>query len=490
MSDTQSSSIPSTSKGNKNRQINKQEKENLYQSLFPPYVHLHQHSIFFINNLTTLDQINHLIKFASTTTHFIFDTESDKYTNAPALIQIYFMNDVNVESPMLLIEIKFIESLSSAHRQQLQQLFTNIFRYDSHIYTWGPLLSELFPFLEYGLFTYPILSHIHNAQVRFSFWFNNWLNTATLNSNDSSDDPPDSIILHAPLVDPSLFIPAQLMNNKKLLLNELWSLQDAIAYVFNQYLSKQYTLRKWSIGLDVRLPNRDPQFSSSYRRKLVKYAIYDCLSMAQVLLFISNSNISSNTTCIKYVNDPPLGEYKLIPDISNPPSLFQVHSIHDLSIIISNDDNEILNPDEVNNNDDNEIINEVNNDVEIIDDIESNNDIEIISDDDNGDLVMTGHEINDRHQTFHNIKSKFKKRSTAARKRRNIKSSHRHRRNRYKFEIIRPLNTTIANVKKILHSYAVPYLNVNPVQSTLYIDLKSKDFQDYFEQLLPMDIFL
>ncbi|CAF1338141.1 unnamed protein product, partial [Rotaria sordida] len=196
-----------------------------------------------------------------------------------------------------------------------------------------------------------------------------------------------------------------------------------------------------------------------------------------------------NTTCIKYFNDPPLGEYKLIPDISNAPSLFQVYSIHDLSIIISNDDNEIINPDEVNN--DVEIIDDIecNNDVEIIDDIECNNDIEIISDDDNGDLVMTGHEINDRHQTFHNIKSKFKKRSTAARKRRNIKSSHRHRRNRYKFEIIRPVNTTITNVKKILRSYAVPYLNVNIVQSTLYIDLKSKDFQGYFERLLPMDLF-
>ncbi|CAF3864464.1 unnamed protein product, partial [Rotaria sp. Silwood1] len=139
--------------------------------------------------------------------------------------------------------------------------------------------------------------------------------------------------------------------------------------------------------------------------------------MGQLLLFISNSNISSNTRCIKYFNDPPLGEYKLIPDISDPPSLFQAHSTNDLSIIISNDDNEIINQDEVHN------------DVEIIDDIECNNNIEIISDHDNGDLVMTGHEINDRHQTLRNINSKFNKRSTASRKRRNIKSSHRHRKN-------------------------------------------------------------
>ncbi|CAF3424415.1 unnamed protein product, partial [Rotaria sp. Silwood2] len=462
---------------NKNRQINKQEKENLYQSLFPPYVHLHQHSIFFINNLITLDEINHLIQFASTTVHFIFDTESDKYTNAPAIIQIYFMNDINVESPMLLIEIKFIESLSSAHRQQLQQLFNTIFRYDSHIYTWGLLLSELFPFLEYGLFTYPILSYIHNAQIRFASWFNNWLNATTLHADDSSDGPPDSIILHAPSIDASLFLPAQFMNNKKLSLNELWSLQDSIAYVFSQYLSKQYTLRKWSVGLDARLPNRDPQFSSSYRHKLVNYAVYDCLSMAQLLLFISQSNISSNTTCIKYFNDPPLGEYKLILDISDPPSLFQVHSTNDSSIIISDDD-ELINQDEVHN------------DVEIIDDIECNNNIEIISDDDDGDLVMTGHDINDRHQTLPSSKEKFHKRSTAARKRRNAKSSLRHRKNRYNFVIARSIYTNIKNVKKLLRSWHIKYTNVNTIRSTLYIGIKNQGDKQLFEQLIPDGVFV
>jgi hypothetical protein len=77
-----------------------------------------------------------------------------------------------------------------------------------------------------------------------------------------------------------------------------------------------------------------------------------------------------------------------------------------------------------------------------------------------------------------------------AQKGRNQKSSLRHRRNRYNFELIRPVNTTISNVKKILRTYAVPYLNVNIVQSTLYIGLKSQDYQDYFGKLLPMDLFI
>ncbi|CAF3839603.1 unnamed protein product [Rotaria sp. Silwood1] len=81
-------------------------------------------------------------------------------------------------------------------------------------------------------------------------------------------------------------------------------------------------------------------------------------------------------------------------------------------------------------------------------------------------------------------------RSESARKRRSQKSSIRHRKNRYTFEIIRPVNITIINVKKILRFYAVPYINVNIVQSTLYMGLTSQDFKDYFNQLLPMDIFI
>ncbi|CAF1441629.1 unnamed protein product, partial [Adineta steineri] len=34
-----------------------------------------------------------------------------------------------------------------------------------------------------------------------------------------------------------------------------WSIQDAMVYLFNQYLSKKETLCKWSIGLDRRLTN-------------------------------------------------------------------------------------------------------------------------------------------------------------------------------------------------------------------------------------------
>jgi CHAD domain-containing protein len=106
---------------------------------------------------------------------------------------------------------------------------------------------------------------------------------------------------------------------------------------------------------------------------------------------------------------------------------------------------------------------------------------------DESDDSMTAHEL-DEHQTnekCYDIDQCLttnqqiiyqQKRSVATRKERNHKSSLRHRRNRYNFELIHPNNTTIANA--------------NIVQSTLYIGLKSKDFQDYFEKLLPMGLFI
>ena len=88
------------------------------------------------------------------------------------------------------------------------------------------------------------------------------------------------------------------------------------------------------------------------------------------------------------------------------------------------------------------------------------------------------------------LQSKLKPRPTVAHKHRNKKSSLRHRKNRYRFELIRPVNTTITNVKRILHTHAVHYLNVNIVKFTLYIDLKSQELQNYYDRLLPMNLFI
>jgi ABC-type antimicrobial peptide transport system ATPase subunit len=81
--------------------------------------------------------------------------------------------------------------------------------------------------------------------------------------------------------------------------------------------------------------------------------------------------------------------------------------------------------------------------------------------------------ISDTNQilTTNPIDSRRCKRSLSAKQRCNKKSTVRHRHNRYNCEIIRPVN-------------------INIVGYTLYISVKTKDHQIYYEQLLPTDVFL
>ncbi|CAF4752932.1 unnamed protein product, partial [Rotaria magnacalcarata] len=48
---------------------------------------------------------------------------------------------------------------------------------------------------------------------------------------DSSNVNDDSIIIHAPTLDPDLILPPQIINNLKVRTGELWSLQDAVVYI-------------------------------------------------------------------------------------------------------------------------------------------------------------------------------------------------------------------------------------------------------------------
>ncbi|CAF0784718.1 unnamed protein product [Adineta ricciae] len=82
------------------------------------------------------------------------------------------------------------------------------------------------------------------------------------------------------------------------------------------------------------------------------------------------------------------------------------------------------------------------------------------------------------------------RRSTKARKRRNQKTSFRHRRNRYQFVIQRESNLDVTTVKNILRHLQIKPTNVNPVHSIMFIGIKSHREQQYYEQLLPSDIFL
>ena len=81
-----------------------------------------------------MHEIEYLISIAQQTKDFIFDTKSDYCAHKPALMQIFLMQVVHENSPLLLVEMKFIPDESSFIFSQLQKLFYYIFRLDSHIY--------------------------------------------------------------------------------------------------------------------------------------------------------------------------------------------------------------------------------------------------------------------------------------------------------------------------------------------------------------------
>jgi hypothetical protein len=168
---------------------------------------------------------------------------------------------------VLLIEMNFLPEHSSTNFSQIQKMFNSIFRENTYLYTSGNLIQELTPFLIYNIFSFPIRSFIYITQTTFPQWYDEWLfNNQTSSTMNSSNIIDDSVIINAPLNDPTLFLPPQMMNNIKLLKKQLWSLQDSIAYIFHQYLSKRNTLTKWTVGLDSRIQNRSPTISTSRRQ--------------------------------------------------------------------------------------------------------------------------------------------------------------------------------------------------------------------------------
>ncbi len=86
--------------------------------------------------------MEYLIDVAQRTLHFIFGTGSDHRSNNPAIIQIFFQPLNQESSPMIVVEINYLPDDSSL--------------------------------LKFNIFSFPILSFIHNTQTTFAIWFDDW----------------------------------------------------------------------------------------------------------------------------------------------------------------------------------------------------------------------------------------------------------------------------------------------------------------------------
>jgi hypothetical protein len=460
----------------------RENKELKYQSLFSVYEPIHQYRIYYVNRESKEEEVQGLIEVANRTWDFIIDTESDYRSNTPALIQIMMLQEIQEQSPLILFEMQFIPSPSSSLYVQIRKLFQSIFRQDVHAYCWGSLTRELRAFHRYELVPTSLKCYVHDVQATFKKWFNDWVNSSQVEGNNL-DDIDDALVIQAPNYDPELFISPSVMNDIKMSRNQLWGLQDAIAYLFSQYLSKRDTLQKWSIGLDIRLHQNRQKISSKHRQKLVQYAAFDGLSVAQIMMFMYEYRVSQVNREDR--THQSLGEYFLSLKKEVFFDLDKVHS--KCGFIFDEDlDDEDAEDDEMAVHDKNErqeisscTYQQVNQDFQEEEEqqqVKFDHQYQQIDQQEEADLIVP-------------VSSSKAKRSMASKKKRNQKSSLRHRKNRYNYEIIRSVNMDYSQVKRILRRRAVPYKNINIIKSKLYIGVKNQAFEDYYERLLSPDLF-
>ncbi|CAF3410149.1 unnamed protein product [Rotaria socialis] len=449
----------------------KNKKESIYAALFSPYQSPYKYQIYFINQSTSSQDLDYLIDIVQTSTDFIIDTESAFKSNIPALIQIYFLQSTRIQSPLLLVEIQHLPHYSTALFSQLKKLFYCIFNVKSHFYSWGPLTNELRSFSSCLLFTFPLYVITHDLQSQFKTWFNTWITSYDSTSINESITTDDVVIINAPTYDPHLLLPTSLMNKKKFNSHESWSLQHAVLYTFGLHLSKRETLRQWDIGLDINLPTCDHSFSINYRQKLINYACLDCVSVAHINLFMHQSELPLDLTFVK--EQIITGEYFVSTKSNVASDIFQLDDACSSSSF-EQIDAQVMAV---------HVPNDRHQSMPLITSMDSQHLVSVSPLESTPDEIITN--LNSQ-----SVECSPHKRSNNAKRRKNQKSSLRHRRKRYHHEIIRPANMKITSIKQLLRKNHIKYLNIHVVHSTLFIGVKSDGFKQLYEQIIPADMFV
>ena len=244
----------------------RQRRLNAQLSILPKFEPLNDYEVCLINHSTSTMQLQNLIELARQTSTFTIDTEQDYYSHQPALIQIEF---VEKRSVVVLIETCHLPHRASILFWLIRSLCKVIFQSDKLILAWGDIINELSTFIDYGLFSLNSIQHIHTMDVQHLF--KPWYNERYPHQCGLSPSADDHI---------TCTCPHRVVKNK----NDRWSLQKAIAYLFDEFLDKSRTKSHWSrrlVSRDVRrfsITNR----KESECRELIAYAVNDCLAVTKL----------------------------------------------------------------------------------------------------------------------------------------------------------------------------------------------------------------
>jgi hypothetical protein len=262
---------------------------------------------------------------------------------------------------------------------------------------------------------------------------------------------------------------------------EKWALQQALIYTYGFFLDKSMTLNQWSEDLDPIYST----LSSMKRDKMIRYAIFDCFAttylgrpVTQYWTFqqAANSDIAdlfrASLLPLSQINDN-----KTNTNINT--QAFKNTIDDDIEFVSSDDDDEILLAQCINN--DNEPI--------TMPLLPNDNDIELSVN--NHNVVE---DVNEEEQQQHvpmKSKSRRKRRSMEAQKYRNRKRNNVLRSLRYRYYTTRPMyyRFIMRSVRRILHQHDVYPTHVKEVDGILVIGAKSRAMQQQHQQQLPMNIF-
>jgi hypothetical protein len=442
------------------RKANKDLKQARYEHQYPPFhVPPSEYEIYHVHQYTPVEIINSLIDRTRQTNRFTVDTESDRYqTNSTfstklALIQVQAIFQSS-SSIVIFFELHHFPPLTSPTFVPIHQLLDTIFQQGNRLSSWGELDRELSPIA--FLFSCSIAHLQHNLQDHFKQWYNRRHPhtpdcllafgpdvDADVDPDVDANDTFDVVILNAPFLNIyNDYEECTCEHRPHKRPNETWSLQDAIARIFHQFLSKEFTLNTWGCGLDP-----STFFSTSTRQRqlqqdLILYATYDCLAVHRLLQIIEQSPLPS----------PPRPTY----------SSENVEQSIDIPFI----DITPSSPDQVS--------------------------IPI-------DIVhrTSNTESNDIPPPDSNVQPRSKwERSTEAKTRRNRKRNLVHRSRRFQTKIVRPIyrRFTARMIRQILHTKSIHFTHIKidtvaERDSFLTIGIKHRESRHRYNQQLPNNAF-
>ena len=291
--------LNSKQQANWRRNTKRIEHNEELREQYPPFQSPSRVTIVHIHYRTPVETVDRLIWQARRTTRYAIDSESQMIDGQAtgALVQVEFIHSTE-DSTVVLFETRHLPEKNSFLFTSIEELCLIIFDENNEIISWGTLENELKNFRTLGLFKPG--NHITeiNLQDRFSGWYKQKESSHPAGEKRGERTwSSKSNIFDSPGVDnPTTARQGSDREEQR----TIWSLQDAIASTFKEFLDKSETNGKWTCGLDQELgtwkmkifskDRYNPMEEKEKRSTMIRYAIDDCLAVSRLYFCMNSAN--------------------------------------------------------------------------------------------------------------------------------------------------------------------------------------------------------